>query len=175
MPEDQKPPMPIAPPKTSWYDRMPALIWAFSATGAVVVSIVVIWGDHNAMERLKLATGYALLIFLFFLSMVILLDIIRNKIDLSQMLGELSGGASMSRFQLLVFTFVIAFSFFVVVVNNNGKFPEVPNSVLTLLGVSASTYAVSKGMQISSGGASKSSEEASEKASDKKPNQPQDT
>ena len=102
------------------------------------------------MEKLKLATGYALLIFLFFLSMTVLLDIIRNKIDLSGMLEELSGGASMSRFQLLVFTFVIAFSFFAVVVSL-GKFPDIPANVLTMLGISASTYAVSKGLQVSSG------------------------
>jgi len=90
-----------------------------------------------------------LLIFLFFLSIAVLLGIIRNKIDLSEMLEELSGGASMSRFQLLVFTFVIAFSFFVIVASQS-KFPEIPNNVLALLGISASTYAISKGLQISS-------------------------
>jgi hypothetical protein len=82
--------------------------------------------------------------------MAVLLDIVRNKIDLSDMLEELSGGASMSRFQLLIFTFVIAFSLFVVVASQD-KFPEIPNNVLTMLGISASTYAVSKGLQVSSG------------------------
>jgi hypothetical protein len=57
----------------------------------------------------------------------------------------------MSRFQLLVFTFVIALSLFLMVVAQNGtKFPEIPANVLTLLGISASTYAVSKGIQAGS-------------------------
>jgi hypothetical protein len=112
----------------------------------------VIKGADKAIDKLKLATGYAALIFLFLLSMIVLLDLATNKINLSQMLEELDGGASLSRFQLLVFTFVIGFSFFVIVASNKeGKFPEVPANVLALLGVSASTYAVSKGLQISSG------------------------
>jgi hypothetical protein len=131
-------------------DRLTTLILAVAALAAVVASIVVIRGGDRPMEKLKLATGYALLIFLFFLSMAVLLDIVRNKIDLSDMLEELSGGASMSRFQLLVFTFVIAFSFFVVVASQD-RLPEIPTNVLTMLGISASTYAVSKGLQISSG------------------------
>ncbi len=135
--------------KPSWTDRLVPVILATSALAAVVASIAVIWGNYTPMEKLKLATGYALLIFLFFLSIAVLLGIIRNKIDLSEMLEELSGGASMSRFQLLVFTFVIAFSFFVIVASQS-KFPEIPNNVLALLGISASTYAISKGLQISS-------------------------
>ena len=60
-----------------------------------------------------------------------------------------SKGASMSRFQLLIFTLVIALSLFLVVVSNM-KFPDtIPPEILTLLGISASTYAVSKGIQSS--------------------------
>jgi hypothetical protein len=136
--------------KPSLSDHLTAIILAAAALTAVVTSIVVIQSGDRAMEKLKLATGYALLIFLFLLSMAVLLDIVRNKIDLSDMLEELSGGASMSRFQLLIFTFVIAFSLFVVVASQD-KFPEIPNNVLTMLGISASTYAVSKGLQVSSG------------------------
>ncbi len=122
----------------------------------------------DSMGKLKLATGYALLIFLFFLSMTVLLEVVRNKIDLSDMLEELSGGASMSRFQLLVFTFVVAFSFFVVVANA-GRFPEIPGGVLTMLGISASTYAVSKGLQVASGQVDAGGEKSdSEEAKDAK-------
>jgi len=131
-------------------DRAAQIILIVLMPVAVVLSIVVIWGQGSPVDKLKLATGYASLIFLFFLSMIVLLDIVRNKINLSEMLEELSGGASMSRFQLLVFTFVIAFSFFAIAVSQ-GKIPDIPNNVLALLGVSASTYAVSKGLQISSG------------------------
>lgn len=58
--------------------------------------------------------------------------------------------ASMSRFQLLVFTFVIAISLFLIVVNSKDKFPDIPTNVLLLLGISATTYGVSKGIQASS-------------------------
>jgi hypothetical protein len=54
----------------------------------------------------------------------------------------------MSRFQLLIFTFVIALSIVIMVVSANPPhFPTIPNEVLILLGISASTYAVSKGIQ----------------------------
>lgn len=136
-------------PKSKISDRLTSIILSTAVLVAVVASILVIWGGHSAMENLKLATGYATLIFLFFLSMIVLVDMIRNKINLSEMLEELSGGASMSRFQLLIFTFVIAFSLFVIVADS-GKLPDIPTNVLALLGVSASTYAVSKGLQVSS-------------------------
>jgi hypothetical protein len=46
--------------------------------------------------------------------------------------------------------FTIAFSLFFLIVNHPDKFPDIPNSVLLLLGISASTYGVSKGLQIAS-------------------------
>ena len=131
-------------------DGWTAMLAAGAALLAVIAAIIVMRNSSEPMAQLKLATGYALLIFLFFLSMMVLLEIARNKIDLSEVLEELSGGASMSRFQLLIFTFVFGFTFFIVVVNA-GKLPDIPGNVLTLLGISASTYAVSKGLQVTSG------------------------
>lgn len=55
----------------------------------------------------------------------------------------------MSRFQLLIFTFVIAMSLFLMVANNM-KFPEIPNGVWALLGISGGSYVVSKGIQCNS-------------------------
>ena len=94
------------------------------------------------------AIGYGLLILIFLFGLMILLEIASGKIDLSLLLSETSGGASMSRFQLLIFTFVISLSFFLLVAQS-GQFPAIPPEVLTLLGISASTYAVSKGIQAS--------------------------
>jgi hypothetical protein len=160
--------MPQEESKQGLFDGLVAVVLAIAILVAVIGAIVVV-RDATAADRLKLATGYALLIFLFFLSIVVLLEIIRNKIDLSQMLEELSGGASMSRFQLLVFTFVIAFSLFLIVVNK-GAFPDLPGNVLALLGVSASTYAVSKGLQIASGDVGTSSaSDTGPKATEPKP------
>lgn len=73
-----------------------------------------------------------------------------GKIDLSHLISEANGSASMSRFQLLVFTFIVAVSlFYLVEKNKDAKFPDIPSGVLTLLGISASTYAVGKGISYS--------------------------
>jgi uncharacterized BrkB/YihY/UPF0761 family membrane protein len=75
-----------------------------------------------------------------------------GRIDLRRLISEPSGDASMSRFQLLVFTFVVAFGLFLVMVSGDKPaFPDtIPSSVLALLGISASSYLVSKGIQFSS-------------------------
>jgi len=103
-----------------------------------------------SMKYLQLAVGYTLLVIIFFLGFAILVGIWRGKIDLSLLLTESGGGASMSRFQLLVFTFVIGLSLFFIVAAK-GEFPSIPKEVLTLLGISATTYGVSKGIQAGGG------------------------
>jgi len=115
--------------------------------GAIIVASPWVPGDPAA--KLKLAVGYALLILVFMFGLAILIAIVQDKINISGLLEEMDGGASMSRFQLLIFTFVIALSLFLVVVAKN-DFPIIPPEILTLLGISASTYAVSKGIQMSS-------------------------
>jgi hypothetical protein len=112
--------------------------------------VVALWVPGNANDKLKLAISYEMLILLFLFGFFILASIATGRIDLSKLLAEDGGGASMSRFQLLIFTFVIALSFFLVVVANS-KFPDVPADVLALLGISATTYGVSKGIQASGG------------------------
>jgi hypothetical protein len=98
----------------------------------------------------KLANFCELLacIFLGVLAVILLWKIATDKIDLEWLISEDNGHASMSRFQLLIFTFVIAISF-VKLTEAQGYFPEVKSGVLTLLGISASTYAVGKGIQMS--------------------------
>ncbi len=103
------------------------------------------------------------------LALVVLWRIFDGTIDLKFLLSEKAGQqgvASMSRFQLLVFIFVIALSFFLVVIANikilqaNPRvdhlplLPDVPSGVLGLLGISASSYAVSKAIQHGSGSGS---------------------
>lgn len=126
-------------------------------TFLVTAIIIAIFVKGDATLKLKMSIGYGLLVLTFLFGMVILVDIIRGNIDLSALLSEPDsanpGGppkASMSRFQLLIFTFVIALSLFLMVAANDTKFPDIPANVLTLLGISASTYAVSKGIQAGS-------------------------
>jgi hypothetical protein len=116
----------------------------------VTAFVIAIWVPGDAAEKVKASLQYAMLVLLFLFGFLVLAAIATGKIDISKLLAEDGGGASMSRFQLLIFTFVIALSFFLIVVCNC-EFPEVPANVLALLGISATTYGVSKGIQASSG------------------------
>jgi hypothetical protein len=83
------------------------------------------------------------------LGLAIVIKVFTGSIDLTNLINDGKYGASMSRFQLLIFTFVIALALFKIVEKRGDTFPEIPTGILTLLGISASTYAVGKG--ISSG------------------------
>jgi len=90
--------------------------------------------------------------FLGLIGVAILYYVFTGRIDLSGLISEPSGDASMSRFQLLVFTFVIAASLFLIIASAAPPaFPAtIPNGILVLLGISSSSYLVSKGIQSSS-------------------------
>jgi Mn2+/Fe2+ NRAMP family transporter len=127
-----------------------------SLIGAIVVAfIIAIWVPGEPDKKVVFAIEYGGLIVTFLFGFMILTAIASGKIDISRLLEEKSAdgatsGASMSRFQLLIFTFVIALSLFLIVVNK-GAFPDkIPPEVLTLLGISATTYAVGKGIQAGS-------------------------
>ena len=112
----------------------------------------------SGLSTIQLIIAYGLLLLLFLFGAIILVLIATGVIDLRLLLSESGGGASMSRFQLLIFTFVISFSFFLLVTSSK-QFPVVPSGVLTLLGISATTYGVSKGIQASTGSLSKTAGE----------------
>jgi hypothetical protein len=123
------------------------------AVVVVLVVIAAVWmatsagSGPQAAQRLQLAVGYGLAILIFLFGFVILVGMATGDIRIDTVLRESGGGASMSRFQLLIFTFVIALSLFFIVANNPSQFPPIPADVLTLLGISATTYGVSKGIQ----------------------------
>jgi hypothetical protein len=71
-----------------------------------------------------------------------------KKWDLSRLLAAEDGSASMSRFQLLLFTFAIVGGYFYLTIQG-GTFPKVDPSAIALLGISGGTYAISKGIQAS--------------------------
>lgn len=130
--------------------------WA-SLLGAIGMAFVIaIWVPGPPDKKVVHAIEYGGLVITFLFGFMILAAIASGKIDISRILeekvsgGEGTGAASMSRFQLLIFTFIIALSLFLIVVNT-GRFPDkIPPEVLTLLGISATTYAVSKGIQAGS-------------------------
>jgi hypothetical protein len=117
----------------------------------VVIAILAAWYIFKApleqtTDRLILVTDYFALSIVFLFGIIVLAEMVAGRIDLSQLLGEHGGGASMSRFQLLIFTLVIGLSF-VLIVAKSKEMPVISSQVLLLLGISGSTYAVSKGIQ----------------------------
>src|SRR5260370_15410158 len=102
------------------------------------------------METLTLLAGYLVCGLVGILGVFILWKIADGSIDLSRLISEPNGDASLSRFQFLVFTFVIALSLFLVIVSvKPAAFPNIPGTVLSLLGISGSSYLISKGIQFS--------------------------
>lgn len=82
------------------------------------------------------------------LAVIIVIWIIRGTIDLKFLIADEAGDASMSRMQLLIFTFVVAIGL-IKVLQSSGSFPDIPNSILVLVGVSGSTYAIGKAVNSS--------------------------
>ena len=68
------------------------------------------------MLQLGLVIAWILTVFLGLLGAVILWLILTGRIDLTGLISEPKGEASLSRFQFLVFTFVIAMSLFYLIV-----------------------------------------------------------
>jgi len=131
--------------------------WGSLILAIVAAFVIAIFVPGKPDEKVRLAIEYGGLVITFLFGFMILAGIASGKIDISRILEEKGaadehgpGGASMSRFQLLIFTFVIATSFFLIVVHNNDFPKAIPPEVLTLLGISATTYAVSKGIQAGS-------------------------
>lgn len=97
---------------------------------------------------LLLPIGIAFMVIMGLLCLMLLIKMWRNEINLCSVLEEANGQASMSRFQLLVFTLVVAVGVFLSILHTL-TLPDIPNSVLILLGISASTYAAGKGISFS--------------------------
>src|SRR2546430_1955915 len=110
------------------------------------------------MTRAVMVLSYVLALGFLAIFGVVILKMLQNRIDLSQLVAEpppqaangaqVAAGpqkASLSRFQLLVFTFVVA-GLFLIQSLENGQIMEIPNSVLGLLGISGGSYLISKNL-----------------------------
>jgi hypothetical protein len=87
-----------------------------------------------------------IVLFLGLIGLNIVIKIWSDKINLNSLLSEPDGKASLSRFQLLLFTFVIV-GIYVVLCLQQGDLIEISNGVLGLLGISGGSYVISKGIQ----------------------------
>ncbi len=98
------------------------------------------------MEILQLVAGWVIVIFMAALGMIIILKILKGNdggIDLQFLVSEDNGQASLSRFQFLIFTFVIAMGLLIIILEKGG-FPEISGGVFGLLGISAGSYVGAK-------------------------------
>lgn len=97
---------------------------------------------------LGLVIGWILTVFLGLLALMILWKIFTGDIDINYLISDENGWASLSRFQFLVFTFVVAMSlFYLIVASTPPRYPIIPKEILALLGISGGSYVLSKGIQ----------------------------
>lgn len=108
-----------------------------------------------------MAMEWVVVVFIALTALIILYKMLLGKIDLSTVLDEMTPNsppgagppavpptpkASLSRLQLLLFTFVIV-GLYLTLSLEAGQLLEIPNQVLGLLGISGGSYVVSKGIQ----------------------------
>jgi hypothetical protein len=99
------------------------------------------------MGSAYVALQWVLVAFIAVIGVVIIYRIGFGKTDLSSLLSETdSNKASMSRFQLLLFSFVIV-GIYVTLCLQQGDLLEISNGVLGLMGISGGSYLISKGIQ----------------------------
>src|SRR5262245_33256882 len=107
---------------------------------------------------------------------MVLWKIFQNEISITGLLAEpldpanpaAGVKASLSRFQFLIFTFVIA-GLYLLLSIEAGTFVEVPQNVLVLLGISGGSYVISKTV-----GPSQRKDDASTKSKTARPSQRKD-
>jgi len=122
----------------------------FILVGLLPAAVIIYFALFRILTKdyLLLVVGAELAVLLFLFGLIVLYALATDQIRIDMLISEHNGDASMSRFQLLIFTFTIALSFVYLVLMGPGKFPDIPNQVLILLGMSATTYGVGKGLQI---------------------------
>jgi hypothetical protein len=103
---------------------------------------------EHMMQVMEVVFGFGFFAIMGLLCVMLLYKMWTNQINLSTLLMEANGDASMSRFQLLVFSLVVAVGIYLYMLNHL-DLPKIDQSVLTLLGISASTYAAGKGISFS--------------------------
>ena len=125
------------------------LVVIVAALTAALIWLQIKYGEPGiANVDLKTIFATLLAVLLGMFATLVLAKIMFGQIDLSKLLSEANGDASMSRFQFMIFTFVIAGSYLLMQLGNGDQaMPEVPQSVLGLMGISVGGYASAKVIQ----------------------------
>jgi uncharacterized BrkB/YihY/UPF0761 family membrane protein len=101
---------------------------------------------------LALVMGWIVTVLIAAFALAIIYKIIRGDINLQYLIAGAEGDASLSRFQFLIFTFVIAMGLFLIILSvNPPAFPAtIPGGILALLGISGGSYVTSKAVDANS-------------------------
>jgi hypothetical protein len=97
---------------------------------------------------LPMIVGVVMVVLILGIAALVLWKMFTGKIPLDFLIaepGSEGNKASLSRFQFLVFTFVVA-GLFLLLSIESGTFVEIPTSVLGLLGISGGSYVLAKGI-----------------------------
>jgi hypothetical protein len=136
--------------------------WVIAAIiSLVIVLLPLIWANaiYSGNNKFEFIFSVLIVVILAAFASVVLGKIITNDIDIKYLISEDNGNASLSRFQFLLFTFVIAASYFLfvaaIVTKDVGTFikdgkillPDIPGNVLGLIGISGGSYVVAKAIQ----------------------------
>jgi uncharacterized BrkB/YihY/UPF0761 family membrane protein len=99
----------------------------------------------SGFHVLALVMGVTITVLIGAFAIAIIIKMIKGHIDLRYLIAGADGDASLSRFQFLIFTFVIALGLFLIIVSvHPPAFPTIPGGILALLGISGGSYVTSK-------------------------------
>jgi hypothetical protein len=107
------------------------------------------------MNTFALVVGIVGTVIIGLIAAIVVKHLWAGTIDLSQLLSD-SNKTSLSRFQFLIFTFIIGLSYLLLVIARLAHattateltgLPEVSNGVLGLIGISAGSYVAGKGIE----------------------------
>jgi len=107
--------------------------------------------DPN-FHLLALVMGWIITVLIAAFALAIIYKMIRGDINLMYLISGTDGDASLSRFQFLIFTFVIALGLFLIILSASPpSFPAIPGGILALLGISGGSYVTSKAVDANAG------------------------
>jgi|SRR5712691_2046977 len=100
----------------------------------------------SGFQVLALAMGWILTVLIGVFALVIIYKMLKGDINLQYLIAGDDYDASLSRFQFLIFTFVIAMGLALIILSATPpSFPkEIPGGILALLGISGGSYVTSK-------------------------------
>lgn len=137
--------------------------WNWAGFIAIVLGgVALVWTlGRGVSGSFAVLVGYIIGLF----AAIVLARMLSGRIDLQFLISDDNGHASTSRFQFILFSFVIASGYFLVVAwmltnddaiksglaeaikAGNFRLPDIPTNVLGLIGISGGSYVISKAIQ----------------------------